>query len=148
LDGDTDNGVITFNVSTGYGTVENNMLFDGSTLLVTGSVSPRIFTETHSSLGTGGSFELDLSTANNFSKTANSNSTFTFTNPPTGRAFGFTLAFSNGGAYIITWPANVRWPDGTAPILTSSGTDVLTFYTFDGGTNYYGFLVGSNMNTI
>jgi hypothetical protein len=55
---------------------------------------------------------------------------------------------SNGGAYIITWPGNIYWPDGTAPLLTSSGTDVLTFYTFDGGSNYYGFLVGLNMNTI
>jgi hypothetical protein len=148
LDGDTDNGVITFNVATGFGTVENNMLFDGSVLLVTGSVSPRIFTETHSLLPTGGSVTLDLSTANNFSRTVNANATFTFSSAAGGRAFGFTLALSNGGSYIITWPGSIRWVDGTAPLLTSSGTDVLTFYTFDGGNNYYGFLVGLNMSTI
>ena len=148
LNGDTDNGVITFNVATGFGTVENNMLFDGSVLLVTGSVSPRIFTETHSLLPTGGSVTLDLSTANNFSRTINANATFTYGSPPAGRAFGFTLALTNAGAYIITWPANIRWGDGIAPILTSSGTDVLTFYTFDGGSTYFGFLIGLNMNTL
>jgi hypothetical protein len=125
------------------------MLFDGSTLLVTGSVSPSIFTETHSSLITGGgTVTLNLATANNFSKTVNGNATFGFTNAPSGRAFGFTLALTNGGAYVITWPGNIRWTDGAAPLLTSSGTDVLTFYSFDGGSNYYGFLVGLNMSTI
>jgi hypothetical protein len=41
----------------------------------------------------------------------------------------------------------VRWAGATAPILTSVGTDVLTFYTLDGGNSYYGFLIGLNMST-
>jgi hypothetical protein len=89
---------------------------------------------------------VNLLTANNFTITVNSNATFTFSNPPTGRAFGFTLALTNGGAHTITWPVNVEWASGTAPLLTSSGVDILVFYTYDGGTSYYGFLVGRDMS--
>jgi len=40
----------------------------------------------------------------------------------------------------------VKWAGGTAPTLTSSGTDILCFTTFDGGTNYYGFAAGLDMS--
>ncbi len=36
----------------------------------------------------------------------------------------------------------VKWAGGTAPTYTASGTDVLCFTTFDGGTNFYGFAAG------
>jgi hypothetical protein len=42
------------------------------------------------------------------------------------------------GAEVITWPAAVKWPGGSAPTLsTGAGAiDVISFF-FD-GTNYYG----------
>ena len=40
----------------------------------------------------------------------------------------------------------VKWAGGTAPTLTSSGTDILCFTTFDGCTNYYGFAAGLDMS--
>jgi hypothetical protein len=97
-------------------------------------------------LGTGGSVGLDLSTANNFRRQFNGTSTITFNNPPASNAFGFTFVVVNAGAYSITWPLNVDWAGGSAPILTSSGVDVLVFYTFDGGTTYLGFVAGKNLN--
>jgi hypothetical protein len=43
----------------------------------------------------------------------------------------------------FTYPASVKWPSGTAPNAPASGeTDVLSFYTTDGGTTWYGFQVG------
>ena len=147
LSGTTDNGVITYVQSTNSGQVENNFKFDASKLEVTGSINPTFYSETHSSLGTGGSVTLNLSTANNFTRTVNTNTTFTFSNAPTARAYGFTIALINAGAYVITWPNTVRWAGAAAPILTSVGTDVLTFYTLDGGNSYYGFLIGLNMST-
>ena len=36
----------------------------------------------------------------------------------------------------------VKWAGGTAPTYTASGTDVLCFTSFDGGTNFYGFAAG------
>ena len=43
----------------------------------------------------------------------------------------------------ITYPASVQWSGGTAPTTPADGvTDLLTFYTEDGGNTYYGFKVG------
>lgn len=43
----------------------------------------------------------------------------------------------------FTYPASVEWPSGTAPTAPANGeTDVYTFFTTDGGTNYYGFQAG------
>jgi hypothetical protein len=151
LTGTTDNGVLTYNAGDGKGIVESNLTFNGSVLAITGAmtattyVAPTTFRETYSNLGTGGSTSIDLATANNFTRTVNTAATFTFTNAPSGKAFGFTLALTNGGAYTITWPGSVRWASGVAPVLTSSGVDILVFYTYDGGTTYYGFLTGRNM---
>jgi hypothetical protein len=58
-----------------------------------------------------------------------------------------TILLTNGGTATPSFLAGangsggnaVKWAGGEAPDLTSSGTDVLCFTTFDGGTNYYGF---------
>jgi len=42
----------------------------------------------------------------------------------------------------------VYWTDGddtSNNLMTSSGTDVITFTTFDGGTKFYGFVAGKGM---
>jgi hypothetical protein len=97
-------------------------------------------------LGIGTDTTIDLSLANNFRTQFSGTSTITFSNPPTLNAFGFTFTMVNAGGYSITWPASIDWVNGSAPILTSIGTDVLSFFTFDGGTTYYGFVVGKNMS--
>jgi hypothetical protein len=128
------------------------MTFDGTSLSVTGNVVVTTFVasttyrETYSDLATGGSVTLDLATANNFRRQFNGTATVSFSNAPASNAFGFTLLTVNAGAYSITWPASVDWVGGTAPILTSSGVDVLVFYTFNGGTTYYGFVTGKNLS--
>jgi hypothetical protein len=77
----------------------------------------------------------------------NGAATIAFSNAPGSPiGFGFTLVVVNAGAYAITWPASVDWVGGSAPILTSSGTDVLVFYTYNGGTTYYGFVTGKNLS--
>lgn len=45
------------------------------------------------------------------------------------------LKIINGGVGAITWPSTVKWPGGTEPTWTTTGTDIVSFY-FD-GTNYY-----------
>jgi hypothetical protein len=57
-----------------------------------------------------------------------------------------TLRLQNGGAYDITWASDINWPGGTAPTLTSSGTDILTFYTDDSGTRWWGALAMSDLS--
>jgi hypothetical protein len=146
LNGVTDNGLLTYQAAPAQANVEANLTFDGNILGVVGSVTATTFRETYSDLATGGSITLDLSTANNFRRQFNATSTITFSNAPSTNAFGFTFTMVNAGTYAITWPASIDWAGGSAPILTSSGTDVLTFFTFNGGTTYYGFVVGKNMS--
>jgi hypothetical protein len=158
VSGTTNNGVITYDSVLPGGSVESNLVFDGTTLTLTGNlgasgyisstnyVTSTTFRETYSDLATGGSVTLDLSTANNFRRQFNGTATLTYTNPPASNAFGFTLVVVNAGAYSITWPASIDWVGGTAPILTSSGVDVLAFYTFNGGSTYYGFVTGKNLS--
>jgi hypothetical protein len=128
------------------------MTFDGTSLVVTGDatisnfVKSTTFRETFNDLGTGGSATLDLTTANNFRRQFSGTATVTFSTPPASpNGFGFTLVTVNAGAYSITWPITVKWTGGSAPILTSSGTDVLVFYTYNGGSTYYGFVTGKNL---
>lgn len=92
---------------------------------------------------TGATRTIDLETGNFFSATLDQACTFTFSNPAASGDFcGFVLELTNGGAFAITWPASVDWVGGTAPTLTAAGVDQLVFTTRDGGTTYFGFVVG------
>jgi len=91
-------------------------------------------------LGTvSGAVNLDLSLSNDFTATVNANTTFTITNCPTTGVVGFSLQLNGGGAYTVTF-ANGKYPSATAPSLTSGGIDVITFITYDNGTNWRGTL--------
>ena len=78
---------------------------------------------------------LDLSTANYFTKTIAGNSTFTVSNTPASRAFAFTLELTHTSG-TITWFSGVEWPGGTAPTLTTGKTHLFMFVTDDGGTRW------------
>ena len=90
---------------------------------------------------------LDLSTGTVFLSQPSTNTTYAFANPPaTGTAYGFTLRVAPSATVTVTWPASVKWPDGTAPDAPASGaTSVYVFYTHDGGATYFGFVAGEDM---
>jgi hypothetical protein len=89
-----------------------------------------------------GSGTIDCSSGNYFTRTITGTETITFANvPTTGNAYSFTLVLTNGGSAAITWGSTPKWPSGTAPTLTSSGVDILVFFTSDGGTTWRGNLV-------
>lgn len=101
--------------------------------------------ETVNALGSGGGARtIDLTLGNVVTATVSSSTvTWTFSNPPaSGTSGGFVLILTNGGSQTVNWPASVDWPNGGAPALTSSGRDVLSFLTVDGGTIWYGFVGG------
>jgi hypothetical protein len=95
----------------------------------------------------GGTQDFDLTLGNVASVTVDtSENTFTFSNPSaSGTACTLTLIITNGASQTLNWPSSVDWADGTAPTLTASGVDVLTFLTIDGGTIWYGFVGGLAM---
>jgi hypothetical protein len=71
--------------------------------------------------------------------TLTGNVTYTF-NAPSGPTNLIFRTIQNGtGGYVVTFPATVHWPGGTAPTIpvTAAGTvDIFAFY-WD-GTNYHG----------
>lgn len=110
--------------------------------LASNSVTPAKVDTTVNAIGSigGGTQDIDLSLGRSVSGTVDtSTTTFTFSNPKaTGNEDIFTFRVTNGGSQTVNWPASVDWVGGTAPTLTTSGVDELTFKTIDGGTTWVG----------
>jgi len=94
----------------------------------------------------GATETLDLASGNVHDVTLTADCTLTFTGATNGVACSFTLLLRQDGTggWTTTWPGSVVWAGGTAPTLdeTASTTAVLTFFTLDGGTVWYGFPTG------
>jgi len=56
------------------------------------------------------------------------------------------LEDGSGGTATTSWPGVIQWANGVAPTLTANGKDILVFYTYDGGSTYYGFLSANNIS--
>lgn len=100
------------------------------------------------SAGTG-TFSVDLSTGNYFSKTiAAGTTTFNVSNVPTStNAISFVLDLTAGGLGTIVWGFNPKWQNGIVPSgLSSTNRDVFVFYTYDGGTTWTGIVVANNVS--
>jgi hypothetical protein len=77
---------------------------------------------------------------------ASGGQTFTFANPQGGARYMLILKQpGSGGAGSVTWPAEVLWPGGAAPVLTGSNNkaDVITFVYDSTNSKYY---AGSSLN--
>lgn len=83
---------------------------------------------------------IDTSLDEFFTKSISTNSTFTFTNATAAKAQAFALLLTISSAAVPTWPAAVKWPGGATPTL-GNGVHVVGFFTFDGGTTWYGSLI-------
>ena len=87
---------------------------------------------------TGGTVNIDCTQGSVVTATiSTSTQTFTVSNIPQGRAYGFIMYLSNGGSQTINWFSGVQWGNaGSAPILTESGLDRIIFDTHDNGTTW------------
>ncbi len=92
----------------------------------------------------GGTQDVDLTLGRMVNLTVDTSAnTLTFSNPTaTGTLDGFIVNITNGGSQTVNYPAGVDWIAATAPTLTASGVDTLVFLTWDGGTTWFGFVVG------
>jgi len=119
----------------------NSVLFDGTTDIVIRRITG--LQEVHMVLTSG---TIDLTTANLFTYTVTGAITFTPTGAaPAGAASCITLELINGGSHVVSWWPGIRWADGKAPSLTVAGTDVLGFYTVDGGVSWTGVMLAKNI---
>jgi hypothetical protein len=83
-----------------------------------------------------------------FSFNANITTTTLSNIPASGKFASFTFVLTADGS-VRTWAwltGTVKWSGGTAPTFTSTNTkkDVFMVFTVDGGTNWYGVIVGQN----
>jgi hypothetical protein len=122
---------------------------------------PRLtdYSETVAAAGTKtAAFNLDLESGNVQTLTMSGGGTFNIgiINAVSSHSNSLTILGTNLGSCTATFYAGahdgggnkVYWVDGdqtTNSFLTSSGTDVITFTTFDGGTKWYGFVAGVAM---
>ena len=122
----------------------NNTTLTGKAALATGGG-----VETLNALGSGsGTRAINLANGNVVSATLAGNTTFTFSGATAGTAcsFGLYLTQDATGSRTVTWPASVRWAGGAAPTLSTAANsvDILVFETINGGTTWYGSLVGAS----
>lgn len=103
--------------------------------------------ETVSTANASGATTLNLNNGNVFNITLTGNVTFTFSGATNGKACSFSLYLKQDatGSRTVTWPGSVNWSGGAPTISTGANqVDILVFESLDGGTNWYGSLVGTN----
>lgn len=85
---------------------------------------------------------LDGSTSSAFDVTLTGNAALAFTNIPPGRVIRVAVTQDATGSRTLTYPANVKWPAGAAPTLSTTAgyIDVLTFFV----DNVSGFILGTS----
>jgi hypothetical protein len=93
-----------------------------------------------------GAQSLDLSAGQYFTLTVSGALTLSITNPPAGQfAYGIILRITNGGSSVITWPASVKWPSASAPVLTAAGIDIIVLLSDDNGVTFKGILAAKDV---
>ena len=107
--------------------------------------------ETISVLGNKtGATAVNLANGNVFTMSLTGNITLTLSGATSGKACSASLYVTQGtgGSRLITWPASVKWAGGTKPTLSTAvgAVDILVIETLDGGTTWYGSLVGNNFS--
>lgn len=92
-----------------------------------------------------GAITFDYATSNSFAVTLTENiTTITLSTPPASGSYGeIVIEFLQNatGGWTVTWPASVKWPGGTAPVITTTATtgkDKVFLSTRDGGTTWLG----------
>jgi hypothetical protein len=92
------------------------------------------FTSEYDNGSSGTTKTVNWNNGNKQNLTLTDNCTITFTAPP--GPCNLLLKAVNFGAFTPTFSPVPKWPGGTPPTWTASGTDILALY-YD-GTNYYG----------
>lgn len=146
------NTQIQFNNSGALGG-SSSLTWDGTTFSAT-QITGRLksYKEAVTTVGTVSTttYNIDLSLTNIFDITLGNNVTFTFTNPPASgisQTATIILRQDATGSRLATF-TGARYTDGTAPVLSTGANqvDVLTFFTINGGSWYFGTFAMANVS--
>jgi hypothetical protein len=86
----------------------------------------------------GATEEVDFAVSNEHTIILDENLTLTFAHAVNGGRYTIVLIQDGTGTNTVTWPAEVKWPGGTAPVITATAdkADLVTLYY--NGTVYFG----------
>lgn len=128
-------GALTFNGAELM--VDADELVTGN-VVVEGILTAQVFHEKSITMTTN---NIDLTRANYFTKTITGPTTLTVSGIPSpGNAIMICLTLINAGNNV-TWFPGVKWSNGSPPVFTVTGTDILGFFTVDGGTTWRGLIL-------
>jgi len=129
------------------GTVEASKTVTADAVGITKKLKTQEQTEIVNAVGTvSSSTAINFALGNVVTAVLASGGDFTISNAPTSGIYGkFKLILTNGGTVADPWHSSVKFVGGTTPTLTTSGIDILTFETIDGGTNWYAVVEGLDM---
>ena len=129
----------------GFGTITGSSIAAGIGLSYPVLTGVREAIVTISGTGTQ---TLNLQSGNIFQVVPSGNITIAFSNVPSSGTFVGALIRhqGNGNAYTYTWPTTTKWAYGEAPTMTSTNGkfDMVSLFTYDGGTNWFGQILGQN----
>lgn len=109
------------------------------------------YSEVLTTLTSAATTTLDLSNGMSFVVNQTMNSTLAITNvdATANRVSSVNIILKQDatGGRTIGWPTGTKWPNGIAPVLTTTAnaTNVVTLMTTDGGATWLGFLSGVGM---
>lgn len=126
------------------GTKWNNTALEGTVALANKGGAESVSTNTSAT----GAITLNLNNGNVFSLILTGNiTTMTMSNAVPGKACGVSIYLTQGGAggYTVAWPSGTKWSGGAPALSTAAGAvDIVVLETIDGGTTWFGSLVGTN----
>jgi hypothetical protein len=133
------------NLRLGIGTVSPAYKLDVAGTLMASTIISKVAQDFVTSItANSATTTLDLSLGNTFYVTISANTTFAFSNVPSGTNLtNFSIiTYNSAGGYAISWPASVTWAGAQTPTrtTTSGKSDAYTFFTLNAGTTIIGSL--------
>lgn len=117
-----------------------------NTQIITDNYILQNLTVTEKAINLGSNTNIDLSLGNMFYRTIGAPITFTVSNVPvTGNLCSFILEITNSSSFNVNYWSGVKWTGNSAPTISAYSTDVLAFYTYDGGTNWKGMTLAKGI---
>lgn len=94
----------------------------------------------------GATITFNMSESNVHTVTLGGNRTLAVSNVSVGQWFYLRLAQDGTGSRTVTWFSTIKWPNATAPTLTTTASRVDSFAFFcTSSGNYDGYIVGQNL---
>jgi hypothetical protein len=120
---------------------------DGANTLTVAATGGSSTVLVHAVGNSGTALTLDAASASGYVKTITltGNCTFTLTGATAGQVAALELILTQDGtgSRTVTWPASVKWAGGAPTLSTAAAAvDRIVLTSYNGGTTWYGDLVG------